>query len=557
MDDKVKKKIALKPKKPIASKINISVIDNNTNTSYRDPNLHLTNNNSYISNTNDNDIAINNFTSNHNLEVFHSNTFNSNFSNNNNITNNSVSNNISFHTNNTIKSNTDGEDGMNDNEINNYNKKVVFKLNEIENISKTDTNIYSTNVFNSNNNLFYTNTNTNDYMNNENILNRSISKLKNKNKCKSNLKLFDNKQKLLLKQITVKNRILENKIIELEDVLSLIRSCNKRKEIKKDNTNDYLIRNKSLNSMLKISIENNFCFNSMKSQSKEDNMYIDNLKGLSIEGVISNMNKYNVDACCKCGKKSSNEKTNSNEVNKNIMLSKPTIPTIPIVSNIPSIPKIPNILGVTSIPSIPNIPNIPNIPGVSSIPNIPKIPGMQLIPNIIGVSSSIPNIPGIPSIPNIPGIPSIPKIPGIPGVPSIPTVSINLNIKPKVTFLTLPTESSNYNPKEYNRQKISIKKLPDNKLKTTFWPEIITLKLPSIFSAEVIDKLFAKIKEVKVVNKDIEKRDSSSSITQAPKLVSLLDGKRSQNLNIIISGFKFTLNDLFNTLNNFDTEGLE
>lgn len=246
---------------------------------------------------------------------------------------------------------------------------------------------------------------------------------------------------------------------------------------------------------------------------------------------------------------------------------------------IPSIKKavscnssIPTPQEISSIPSNLGIPKVPNIPvtgtndkSASSMPFIPNVPKVPAIPNVPGLSNipKIPNIPGIPNIPSIPGgvpfgIPNIPKIPGVPGIPNIPGMIGNKIGMTQISQKLNPSikVSSNYDKKEFIRFKINLRKVPESKLKSTLWKDFPDFQVPDFFTGEYLDTHFSRPRP-KEEDKKLSRSGSFSGQSETQKLISILDAKRSHNLSILYSRFKYSSDDLASILQKFDCDVLE
>ncbi|GAB1224347.1 hypothetical protein ENUP19_0194G0003 [Entamoeba nuttalli] len=203
--------------------------------------------------------------------------------------------------------------------------------------------------------------------------------------------------------------------------------------------------------------------------------------------------------------------------------------------------------GATSIPPPPpppgatSIPPPPPPPGATSIPPPPPPPGATSVPP----PPPPPGMPGMPPPPPPPGMPGMPPPPPPPGMPGMPPPPPGFGFRPPgAPALKVQTTLSKL-------------KQPKNKLKAVQWQKIPERQLTNtIFSkmegdvavSECFDDLEEMFKQKEVV---VKKEDTSKS--NKIQYVGIFDGKKSQNINIMLNKFKgVSVETIIDNINSLD-----
>ncbi|KAJ8269968.1 hypothetical protein GJAV_G00108790 [Gymnothorax javanicus] len=146
----------------------------------------------------------------------------------------------------------------------------------------------------------------------------------------------------------------------------------------------------------------------------------------------------------------------------------------------------------------------------------------------VGVPGGPPLIPGPPGPPPPPG-----RAPILGGIPPPPGAPVGPALKKK----NIPQPS---NPlKSFNWAKLA-----ENKLEGTVWTEVDDVKVFSILDLEDIEKTFSAYQRqqdfIMVNNNKQKENDDDSLSSKKVKELSVIDGRRAQNCNILLSRLKLS-----------------
>lgn len=210
----------------------------------------------------------------------------------------------------------------------------------------------------------------------------------------------------------------------------------------------------------------------------------------------------------------------------------------------------------TSAPPPPPPPPLP--PGLSGgvpPPPPPPMPGMgggipppPPPPPMLGGAGGIPPPPpppmfggaagGPPPPPPPPGMGGPPPPPGMPAAGAA-AAAMPASMPPK------KTPQSSIQLKSLNWQKI-----PDRKIQSTIWPSIHEEKVYQEINLEEFDGLFSAFQR-----KDMSHETDGSATDEAkPKELSIVDGRKAQNCNILLSKLKMTNREVHHAILSMDDE---
>lgn len=187
-------------------------------------------------------------------------------------------------------------------------------------------------------------------------------------------------------------------------------------------------------------------------------------------------------------------------------------------ANVPKGPRPPS----TPPPGTPRPPSTPPPQAAAPVPPPPPAP-------MAAPGPPPPPPPGQPGPPPPPppgaGPPPPPGPPAPPGLASAAAKPVPL-VKPSVPVVSCPW-----------------KKLPRNRVNGSLWQKSDYVKLPADIYTQVEQAFHSRPPAAK------------PKLTQTVKVVSILDPKRSQALNILISRFKHPLPDMVQAIRDFGTSG--
>ena len=209
----------------------------------------------------------------------------------------------------------------------------------------------------------------------------------------------------------------------------------------------------------------------------------------------------------------------------------------PVAAPPPPPPPPPGIPGPPPPPGMPGVPPPPPMPGMPGMPPPPPpMPGMfggppppPPMPGMPGMPPPPPPMPGMPPPP--PGMPGMPPPP--PGMPGMPPPPPGMGMPPG--FGAAPqVQSRNGRAPNVKMKILHWQTIPNMILAKSFWynPERLN-KGDLALNYELIEDRF----ENKVVRK-------KKKVVKKAAVVSLLDGKRAQNLGIFKRTFKVNIADL-------------
>ncbi|XP_034713561.1 disheveled-associated activator of morphogenesis 1-like [Etheostoma cragini] len=172
---------------------------------------------------------------------------------------------------------------------------------------------------------------------------------------------------------------------------------------------------------------------------------------------------------------------------------------------------------------------------VSSVPGGPPVASGSLFPPgpVPFSSSSLPLPPPPPPPP--PGGP-----PGFGGAPLAPPLPLGLSLGP-AQKKNIPQPS---NPlKSFNWSK-----LPENKINGTIWKEIDDVKVFKVLDLDELQKTFSAYQK--------PQKDAGDELALAKKVkeLSVIDGRRAQNCNILLSRLKLTNEEIRNAILTMDEQ---
>ncbi|XP_048589665.1 inverted formin-2 isoform X2 [Nematostella vectensis] len=236
----------------------------------------------------------------------------------------------------------------------------------------------------------------------------------------------------------------------------------------------------------------------------------------------------------------------------------PPPPPPPGLPGVPLPPPLPGMAGVTLPPPLPGMTGIPPppVPGMPGVPPPPPVPGMPGVPP----PPPVPGMPGVPPPPPVPGMPGAPPPPPAPGMGAPPPPPpIGGAPRPPGGVPPPPGGFTAADGKQYNRATscpVVPPVKPKSKMRTLAWqklpPHIVQRQQGCIWSRvlsldstvqpdfHLEEELFCQ----KVASKDPKKDDKKKKPTE----ITLLDPKRSLNLNIFLKQFKKSNEEIISTI---------
>ncbi|XP_068701516.1 inverted formin-2-like isoform X1 [Montipora foliosa] len=238
----------------------------------------------------------------------------------------------------------------------------------------------------------------------------------------------------------------------------------------------------------------------------------------------------------------------------------PPPPPLPGMGSVPPPPPLPGIGGVPPPPPLPGmggVPPPPPLPGMGGVPPPPPLPGMGGVPP----PPPLPGTGGVPPPPPLPGMGGVPPPPPLPGgaptpppggVPPPPptggfTVSrgyqhnLNRRVSCPVTPLVQPKSKM---------RSLAWQKLPPHVIqrsKTCVWTRVLELEVVQP-DFRLQEEWFCQKKAV--AKKTESKKKESSEIT-------LLDPKRSLNVNIFRKQFKKSNEEIVEMISKGDSKAFD
>ncbi|XP_046849776.1 disheveled-associated activator of morphogenesis 1-like isoform X2 [Xenia sp. Carnegie-2017] len=191
-------------------------------------------------------------------------------------------------------------------------------------------------------------------------------------------------------------------------------------------------------------------------------------------------------------------------------------------------------------------PEIPNLEAPAGPPPPPPLAGL-LPPGAPPPSGAPPPPPPLPGgVPPPPppfggAIPGPPPPPGPPGAPGLPG-AFPKKVKRNVPKPSQPLKSFNWS------------KLPDTKIKGTVWTEIDDSKIHEIMDFNDFDRMFSAYQKSKNDQKDGAAEDRLASQTKSKEL-SLIDSRKAQNCQILLSKLKTSNEQLAQAVLTMDKDG--
>uniref|UniRef100_A0A8D0DCC8 Disheveled-associated activator of morphogenesis 1 n=1 Tax=Sander lucioperca TaxID=283035 RepID=A0A8D0DCC8_SANLU len=180
---------------------------------------------------------------------------------------------------------------------------------------------------------------------------------------------------------------------------------------------------------------------------------------------------------------------------------------------------------------------------ISSVPGGPPVTSGSLFPpgHVPSSSSSLPPPPPPPPPP--PGGP--PGFGMAPLAPPLPLgVSLGTAQKKNIPQPSNPLKSFNWS------------KLPENKINGTIWKEIDDAKVFKVLDLDELQRTFSAYQKPQVLYPDIPK-DAGDDLALAKKVkeLSVINGRRAQNCNILLSRLRLTNEEIRHAILTMDEQG--
>ncbi|XP_068608354.1 disheveled-associated activator of morphogenesis 1-like [Brachionichthys hirsutus] len=160
----------------------------------------------------------------------------------------------------------------------------------------------------------------------------------------------------------------------------------------------------------------------------------------------------------------------------------------------------------------------------SSVPGLPPVTSGGLI----GVDPSIPPPPPPPG-----GPPGFGMAPFVPLPPPPPGVPVQVSLKKNIPQPSNSMKSFNWN------------KLPENKTEGTIWKEIDDLKVFEVLDLEELQRTFSAYQKP-------QKTAEDDQTSKKVKELSVIDGRRAQNCNILLSRLKMANEEIRHAILSMD-----
>ncbi|XP_045204866.2 inverted formin-2-like [Mercenaria mercenaria] len=223
------------------------------------------------------------------------------------------------------------------------------------------------------------------------------------------------------------------------------------------------------------------------------------------------------------------------------------------ITGIPSVPKPPPPPPVPGAPPPPPVPGLPNAPQPPPPPPPPGVPGAPPPPPVITLQGirqppPAPVVPGAPPPPAAPGAPPSPRPPGAPQPPG--------SLTPAQTDAPTPIDTPNPSKK---LRTLTWNKIPTYAFKKeSVWNEVLNMEDSIEVDYSKFEEMFSQKEETATKttlspddDKGLIRRNSSHS-----QEVTLLDPKKSMNLNIFLKQFRKPNEMIIQLIKEGDARGL-
>ncbi|CAF98167.1 unnamed protein product, partial [Tetraodon nigroviridis] len=172
----------------------------------------------------------------------------------------------------------------------------------------------------------------------------------------------------------------------------------------------------------------------------------------------------------------------------------------------------------------------------SCVPGGPPLTPGVVVPPAVVVPAPPPLIPPPPAPPPPPGGPPFAKGPLAPPPPPPPGAPVGVAKKKNVPRPSNPLKSFNWS------------KLPENQIEATIWKDIDDLKVFKVLDLEDFQKTFS------AYQKPQKNAEDDFTFSKKVKELSVIDGRRAQNCNILLSRLKMTNEEIRHAILSMDEQ---
>uniref|UniRef100_A0A674MB03 Dishevelled associated activator of morphogenesis 1b n=1 Tax=Takifugu rubripes TaxID=31033 RepID=A0A674MB03_TAKRU len=166
----------------------------------------------------------------------------------------------------------------------------------------------------------------------------------------------------------------------------------------------------------------------------------------------------------------------------------------------------------------------------SSVPGGPPLTSAALVPTVP------PPPPAPPAPPPPPGGPPVARCPFAPPPPPPPGAPVGVAKRKNIPRPSNPLKSFNWS------------KLPENQIAATIWREVDDLKVFKVLDLEDFQKTFS------AYQKPQRSAEDDFTFSKKVKELSVIDGRRAQNCNILLSRLKMTNEDIRHAILSMDEQ---
>uniref|UniRef100_A0A674MHL0 Dishevelled associated activator of morphogenesis 1b n=1 Tax=Takifugu rubripes TaxID=31033 RepID=A0A674MHL0_TAKRU len=169
----------------------------------------------------------------------------------------------------------------------------------------------------------------------------------------------------------------------------------------------------------------------------------------------------------------------------------------------------------------------------SSVPGGPPLTSAALVPTVP------PPPPAPPAPPPPPGGPPVARCPFAPPPPPPPGAPVGVAKRKNIPRPSNPLKSFNWS------------KLPENQIAATIWREVDDLKVFKVLDLEDFQKTFSAYQKPQVTSLN---HSNDFTFSKKVKELSVIDGRRAQNCNILLSRLKMTNEDIRHAILSMDEQ---